>query len=77
MQSVESLFSNSRQHDKMHGGDTLFKCGFCGFVYEDVEAAEECELRCVTRALESAKMHAIMLVKDNVKCRLMPFVTKS
>ncbi len=31
----------------------LFKCGFCGFVYEDGEAAEECELRCVTRALGS------------------------
>lgn len=29
-----------------------FKCGFCGFVYEEIEEAEECELHCVTRALE-------------------------
>jgi len=30
-----------------------FKCGFCGFVYQEIVRAEECELRCVTRALDS------------------------
>jgi hypothetical protein len=28
-----------------------FRCGFCGFVYTEVEEAEQCELRCVSRAL--------------------------
>jgi hypothetical protein len=36
-----------------------FKCGFCGFVYEEIERAEECELRCVTRALASAERAAV------------------
>jgi hypothetical protein len=32
-----------------------FKCGFCGFVYEEIEEAEECELHCVTHALALAE----------------------
>lgn len=29
-----------------------FKCSFCGFLYEAMEEAEECELQCVSRALD-------------------------
>jgi len=33
-------------------GQTLpFKCAFCGFLFSSYEDAEECELRCVSRAL--------------------------
>jgi hypothetical protein len=29
-----------------------YKCGVCGFVYQELEKAQECELRCITRAIK-------------------------
>ena len=29
-----------------------YKCGVCGFVYQEFEEAQECELRCITHTLE-------------------------
>jgi hypothetical protein len=31
--------------------EVQFTCGFCGFVYRELEEAQQCELNCVTRAL--------------------------
>ena len=33
--------------------DMRFRCGFCGFVYQEFEEAEACELNCITHALAS------------------------
>jgi hypothetical protein len=41
--------------DQHRAGDAQFKCGFCGFVYRELEEAEKCELNCVTRALASVE----------------------
>jgi len=35
-----------------------FRCGFCGFVYQEIEKAEACELRCITGALNLLDQHA-------------------
>jgi len=36
--------------------EVQFKCGFCGFVYRELEEAEQCELDCVTRALSLVEL---------------------
>ncbi len=42
--------------DQDKAWDVQFKCGFCGFVYKEVEEAEACELNCITHALASVEL---------------------
>ena len=41
---------------EQQSSEVQFKCGFCGFVYGELEEAQECELNCVTRALSLVEL---------------------
>lgn len=46
------MVSDQLQHD----GSKLFLCEFCGFGYEDIETAENCEQQCGTRGFGSMQI---------------------